>query len=217
MLRYLLLLLFLMTCSAAANTNAAVLAFSPGGGIDSAEANIIAERFQAELLNTGKYKVLDRQQMDAILREQGFQQSGACTGGDCSVQIGQLLGVDKIFTGSVSKIGSLYTLNVRRIDVTTGQVEAQFAIDSDGGIEETLTKSCKNMAAKFTVPDESQTSASSAKKSGSSLWIWIGGGVLVAGGITAAILLNQPKTDPKDKTVFRDFTQDPFPSSGFTP
>lgn len=207
--RKILLLALILTSAVLASTNAAVIPFAPGAGLDSAEANIIAERFQAELLNTGKYNVLDRQQMDAILREQGFQQSGACTGTECTVQIGQLLGVDKIFTGSVSKIGSLYTLNVRRIDVSTGRVESQHAIDSDGGIEETLTKSCKEMATKFTQETASKAEAASEKKS-SHLWLWIGGGVLVAGGITAAILLSQPKTVHKSTTETRDLSTDPF-------
>lgn len=211
-----LFLVMVLSATLYAGTNAAVIPFSPGAGIDSAEANIIAERFQAELLNTGKFDLLDRQQMDAILREQGFQQSGACTGGDCSVQIGQLLGVDKIFSGSVSKIGSLYTLNVRRIDVTTGRVEAQHAIDTDGGIEETLTKSCKTMATRFIPAEKTEASITPAKKS-SKLWLWIGGGVLIAGGVTAAILLNQPKTAPKTETIERNFTGTPTSSLGLAP
>lgn len=211
-----LFLVMVLSATLNAGTNAAVIPFSPGAGIDSAEANIIAERFQAELLNTEKFNLLDRQQMDAILREQGFQQSGACTGGDCSVQIGQLLGVDKIFTGSVSKIGSLYTLNVRRIDVTTGRVEAQHAIDTDGGIEETLTKSCKTMATRFIPVEQTSASVTTSKKS-SKLWLWIGGGVLIAGGVTAAILLNQPKTVRKSEPTERDFTGTPTSSLGLAP
>lgn len=209
MLRKFLFHTLVLASAVFASTNAAVIPFAPGAGLDSAEANIIAERFQAELLNTGKYNLLDRQQMDAILREQGFQQSGACSGTECTVQIGQLLGVDKIFTGSVSKIGSLYTLNVRRIDVTTGRVESQHAIDSDGGIEETLTNSCKEMAKKFTTEEAAKTGVAPEKKS-SHLWLWIGGGVLVAGGVTAAILLGQPKTVHKSTTETRDLSTDPF-------
>ena len=74
------ILFALCAASSFAATNAAVLSFTPGSGVDSSESLIISERFQTELLATGEYTVLDRQQMAAILQEQGFQQSGACNG-----------------------------------------------------------------------------------------------------------------------------------------
>ena len=38
----------------------------------------ITSRFETELMKTEKVKVLERRNMDMILQEQGFQQSGAC-------------------------------------------------------------------------------------------------------------------------------------------
>ena len=39
--------------------------------------------------------------MEQILVEQGFQQSG-CTTNECMVEVGKLIGVEKIVSGSIS-------------------------------------------------------------------------------------------------------------------
>ena len=101
----------------------------------------------------------------------------------------------------MSKIGNLFTLNVRRVDVATGRIEAQHAIDSKGGIEVALTESCKTMANRFTA----KASVTEAPKKSSHLWLWIGGGVIVTGGVVAAILLSQPKTVHEKNTEDRNF------------
>ena len=61
------------------------------------------------------------------------------------------------------------------------------------------------MAQRFLPEEKDQASVTPAKKS-SKLWLWIGGGVILAGGITAAILLSQPKTVHKKETDTRDFS-----------
>ena len=107
-------------CATLLCLSAAVLCFSQqtklniavndlrGEGIDKSSANIISERIRSELINTGVFRVMERAEMQTILKEQGFQQSGACIDQQCLVQVGQLLGVDRIVAGSVGMIGSIY-------------------------------------------------------------------------------------------------------------
>jgi len=66
--------------------------------------------------------------MDKILKEQKFQKSG-CTDSECAVEIGQLLNTDFIVIGSVSKFGSMYSLDARLIDVAKGKglISAEFS------------------------------------------------------------------------------------------
>lgn len=91
-------------------------------GIEESPARVISDRIRAEMVNTGLYSVMERGEMETILEEQGFQQSGACDDQACLVQVGQLLGVDRMLAGSIGKIGNLHTISLRMIDIGTGEI-----------------------------------------------------------------------------------------------
>ena len=100
---------------------AAVLDFE-GSGITNQEAQVLTQRLGSELVNTGSLIMVDRNQMSEIMEEQGFQQSG-CTSAECAAEIGALLGVQKMITGSFGKIGNTYTIEARMFAVETGQTQ----------------------------------------------------------------------------------------------
>jgi hypothetical protein len=102
-------------------TNVAVMNLRGEGTVTDA-VSILSDRLRNELFNTGRFIVMERGEMDNILKEQGFQQSGACDDKSCMVEAGQLLGVDKIIAGSIGQIGSKFLINLRIIDVRTGQM-----------------------------------------------------------------------------------------------
>jgi curli biogenesis system outer membrane secretion channel CsgG len=60
-----------------------------------------------ELSQSDKYEVIDRGNMNKILKEQKFQMSG-CVAQECKIEAGQVLGVGKIVTGSVGIVGKTY-------------------------------------------------------------------------------------------------------------
>ena len=100
---------------------AAVLDFE-GSGITTQEAQVLTQRLGSELVNTGALIMVERNQMSEIMEEQGFQQSG-CTSAECAAEIGALLGVQKMITGSFGKIGNTYTIEARMFAVETGQTQ----------------------------------------------------------------------------------------------
>ena len=77
----------------AAKPSIAVLTFKGDNIVTPEQLAFITTKFASELISSGAFTVLDRNRMDAILAEQGFQQSGTCNSTDCNVQVGQLLGV----------------------------------------------------------------------------------------------------------------------------
>lgn len=96
----------------------AVLDFQ-GLGITVIESMALTQRLSGEMVNTNAFILVDRSQMEEILTEQGFQQSG-CTSAECAVEIGNLLGVQQMVSGSFGKIGETYTIEAKLFAVETG-------------------------------------------------------------------------------------------------
>ena len=128
----------LLTWSQAQKRNYAVIGLKNAEGVTAGEAEIIADRLRIELFNTGAASMMERDQMQDILSEQGFQQTGACTDEACMVEIGQLLGVERLISGSIGKLGSMFLLNFRAIDVQTAKIIAVVSKDITGGIEDVV-------------------------------------------------------------------------------
>ena len=82
----------------------------------------LTESVRRELVMSGKYEVIDRGNMNKILGEQKFQLTG-CVAQECIVDAGQLLGVGKIISGTVSIVGKTYYLTLSLISVRTGKIE----------------------------------------------------------------------------------------------
>ncbi|MBD3421540.1 MAG: hypothetical protein GF398_15585 [Chitinivibrionales bacterium] len=116
----------------------AVLNLKNTSGIKDGEADVLSDRFRNELFNTRLVQVMERDQMQAILKEQGFQHSGVCSDEGCMVEMGQVLGVQKIVTGSIGKLGSLYMMNIRQVSVATGKIEKVVSKDIKGDIEDVV-------------------------------------------------------------------------------
>ena len=118
--------------------NIAVINLKSGSGVTAGECELISDRLRGDLFNTDKVNVMERDQMQEILKEQGFQSSGACTDEACLVQMGQLLGVEMLVTGSLGKVGSMFLVNVRMIDVKTAKIVKVVSVDVKGDIEDVV-------------------------------------------------------------------------------
>ena len=117
-------------------------------GVTRSESQTLTDRLRSELVATGAFTVIERAEMDEILKEQGFQQTG-CTSDACAVEIGKLLNVRRIVAGSIGKIGSVYTISLRVIDVETGVILATYTEDCTCPLEKVLTISMKKIAQKM--------------------------------------------------------------------
>jgi hypothetical protein len=86
------------------------------------------------LVKTNAFVVLERAVMDEILKEQGFQQTG-CTTTECAVEVGKLLNVQKMVSGTTGKLGKTWTMDISLIDIETSQIEKSFFRDYKGEID----------------------------------------------------------------------------------
>ena len=121
-----------------AKPTAAVLDFD-GSGITTQEAGVLTQRLGSELVQTNALIMVERNQMSEIMDEQGFQQSG-CTSAECAAEIGALLGVQKMITGSFGKIGNSYTIEARMFTVESGQTEKTVSKTYKGEVDGLLTE-----------------------------------------------------------------------------
>ena len=110
-----------------------------GRGISSLETQTLTDRMRSELVSTGAVTIVERGQMTEILSEQGFQQTG-CVSSECAVEVGKLLGVSQMATGSIGKIGASYTIDVRMFAVEDGAIVRSVNRTYSGAIDGLITE-----------------------------------------------------------------------------
>jgi curli biogenesis system outer membrane secretion channel CsgG len=94
--------------------------------------------FVTELVKSGKFRVVEREQLEALMKEKGLALSGDVDP-STAVRIGKLLGVNYLLTGAVTEYGNTHVegggggvfagkkkfvaaLNARLIDTSTGEI-----------------------------------------------------------------------------------------------
>lgn len=180
-------------------TTVAVMPFS-GASFDSSMLDGFSSALGTKLMGTGRFRVMERAQMVAILREQGLQQSGACEGGECAVEVGKLLSIDHLVVGSVAKVGGIYTISARLVDVETGETRRSTTRNGSTKPETVLTRAIPLVAkdlAGIPAPSDKEIA-----EKGRYNWIWwTAGGALVAGGAAAALILLAGDDAPATQTA----------------
>tara|TARA_B100001093_G_scaffold506916_2_gene566638 strand:+ start:929 stop:2008 length:1080 start_codon:yes stop_codon:yes gene_type:complete len=97
----------------------AILDFD-GQGVDAGDVQTLTERMRTEIGNTNAIRLIERKAVEKIMAEQGFQQSG-CTSDECAAEVGQLLGVQFMVSGTIGKMGKKYTIDCKMFSVETGE------------------------------------------------------------------------------------------------
>ncbi|HLF19245.1 MAG TPA: CsgG/HfaB family protein [Bacteroidota bacterium] len=169
--------------------NIAVMDFDARGGLTKEEAASLSDIFQAQLVDMGEFIVVDRQRIKAILSEQGFQQSEACSQVECIVEAGKILKVEKMFAGTIGKVGRIYNVNISAIDIATAQIVINKSRQHSGDIEELASEIVPEIANEIAQEMLGRKVASTVKSTGGSTWYYYVGGALLVGGGAAAFLL----------------------------
>ena len=94
---------------AAGKYTVAVLDFE-GRGISVMEAQTLTDRFNTAMAGTDAVIMVERGTMMDVLDEQGFD-SGGCTSDECAAEVGAMLGVQFMISGSIGKLGETYTID----------------------------------------------------------------------------------------------------------
>ncbi|MBU0480833.1 MAG: CsgG/HfaB family protein [Proteobacteria bacterium] len=106
-------------------TKVAVLDFQlQGEGYETKDmGSIVAEWFITALVKEGRFDVVERAMLQKILNEQKMAMSGIIDESSAT-QLGKILGVKVIISGSVMKLQNILEVNARIIDVETASIIA---------------------------------------------------------------------------------------------
>ena len=186
--------LTLALSSITAQETVAVLEFE-GIGVSQDEAKALSARFGSEFmdLSKGRYTLVERQQMGEILEEQGLQQSG-CVSSECAVEVGAALGAKFIIIGSISKVGTIFSINARMLDVESSQILKSINHDQVGDIGLLLTTGMRKAAAKLL---EVGTTSEPVATTGSFTVIALESGITLHNVETGEYIADAPTNNPE--------------------
>lgn len=88
----------------------------------------VSELLTQELYRAGTFRLVERSQLDTVLKEQKLGLSGAIDS-ETAIRVGKLLGAQQIVLGSVSKLGKSYQINARLVDAQTGEIIAPSIVE----------------------------------------------------------------------------------------
>jgi formylglycine-generating enzyme required for sulfatase activity len=119
-------------------------------GASKAEVAALTDRLQDLLLRSGKFTLVDRNQMDTILKEQALQQTG-CTSQECAVKVGKVLGVKKIVVGRIIKLSdTTWQVAAQLLDVETAETVQAVSLPHRGDFFSLLDQGTVNLTARLT-------------------------------------------------------------------
>ncbi len=107
--------------------------FTGRAGVQDAEAQTVADALGSMLAETGRFTMIDRAQVAALMQERSFQQAQ----GQQADQTHMLV-VRKFLTGTLGKLGENYVFSVRLTDVQSSKIELSVSRTFDGDIEDII-------------------------------------------------------------------------------
>lgn len=82
---------------------------------------LVSETFTSSLVNSRGFKIIEREQLDKVVKEMEMNQTGFIETTD-AVEIGKMLHADAIITGSVALLNNQIQLNARIIEIESAYV-----------------------------------------------------------------------------------------------
>ncbi len=83
----------------------------------------LAEMLITALLQTDKFDVIERSQLNKILEEQALSQTGALEE-ETAVAVGQIMGLNAVVVGNISRLNRRLEADSRLVDLTSGKILA---------------------------------------------------------------------------------------------
>lgn len=124
-------------------------------GVSQKVAVAVSDIIRAEIIAFGRYIVVERKQMDTILKEMEFQQAG-CTDSECAVKIGRMLSVQKMLIGEINRVGKSMVITIRLVDIE--KAVSEFSATKKAVSDDVIDSSAKAIASDIIDRIEESTS-----------------------------------------------------------
>ena len=130
---------------------------------NSAVEKYITDALTEAVFNTGKVKIIERDNLEKIINEQKLQSSGLVNESEAA-NIGNIAGVEYVCYGTIKEIENGYTVSARVVDVESGEICAMSRTN--------ITKDAYLAGiAGGNSGSSKKTSTATAKKPQNSLWV----------------------------------------------
>jgi len=123
----------------------AVVGFTDLNGYQSALGDFVSEELVTALFSAGNFDVVERRELDRVLAEQEKYTEGIFDR-ETITDLGHLLGIDAIVTGSITNLGERIKVNSRAISVESGKVfaAASISVDRDPIVDQLMGQQSAN-------------------------------------------------------------------------
>lgn len=110
---------------------------------DDGTGRAVADMVRARIAEGENVRVVERLQMEKLIKELNINLSNLVDQ-STAINFGKMLGAGKMIFGSVSKLGTRYTINVRMVDVATSVIDGEREITcepcSEAGLQEAVIR-----------------------------------------------------------------------------
>ena len=147
------LLLFIGICLSQVTT-IAVFDFE-NNGLETHQVRQITSRLESELVKIEGLKVVERNKIDELLKEQRLQMSGFIKEGYL-IDVGKMLGAKQVVLGSIGRItDNYYTITAKLVDVETSEMIQSADYDAENGLIQLLKDGLKIIASQLVIENQS--------------------------------------------------------------
>lgn len=152
------------------------------------------------IFNTGSVKIIERANLEKIIKEQKLQNSGLINESTAKA-VGMVSGADYVCYGSIKDVGTKFTISARVVDVETGEICAMSrdTIEKD----EYLIN-----ATSSTANSKKAANSTSSKRPASSLWTCVKSRNEFDGYTTYTFILK----GPEEEKLFLGYDKNDIPS-----
>jgi TolB-like protein len=112
---------------AAPSPKVAVWSLQAAQGVSAGAVQILEDVVATELARTGRFQVVGRADLVAVLGYERQRQALGCTESACLAEIGGAVGADLVLSGQAGQLGSQYRLSLLLVDARKGVAVARAA------------------------------------------------------------------------------------------
>lgn len=142
----------------------AVIEFSDIDGKTTAFGKYLGEELITRLVRSKKFRVVERELLEKVLKEHKLNLSGLIDSAS-AIQLGRLLGVNAIVTGTVAELDQSVKINARLIAAETGGIMTVAAVEvkKDGDVIKLLNRTFSKSEPDLS-PDNLKTNSSNSSE-----------------------------------------------------